>query len=223
MPDIAPQRTRRRLTGAPVASPGGNVYDKYGTRNPVERRLVSRFIAELERLVDATGAAEAHEVGCGEGELSIRFARRGLRVRGTDASEEVIAEARRRARSAAVEVDFRPAALEALDPATDAAELIVCCEVMEHLPDPDGSLETVAALARPWAILSVPREPLWRWLNLARLHYVFDLGNTPGHLNHWSRTAFVGFLGRRLEVVEVRSSLPWTLALCRSPSTITAS
>jgi hypothetical protein len=53
-------------------------------------------------------------------------------------------------------------------------------------------------------------------LNLGRLKYVRDLGNTPGHLQHWSRRAFLGFLEARLEVVAVRSPVPWTMALCRS-------
>ena len=68
----------------------------------------------------------------------------------------------------------------------------------------------------PWAIVSVPREPLWRALNLGRLKYLRDLGNTPGHLQHWSRRSFLSFLERRLEVVAVRSPVPWTMALCRS-------
>lgn len=195
---------------------GGNVYDKYATTNPIERRLVRGFIDCLGRIVDRTGAREAHEIGCGEGELSMRLARRGLSVRGTDASAEVIEEARRRARAASLEVDFRAAPVQALDPTRDSAELIVCCEVMEHLDDPTGALEVVARLASPWAIVSVPREPLWRALNLARLKYVNDLGNTPGHLQHWSRGAFLRFLAQRLEVVEVRSPIPWTMALCRS-------
>ncbi len=197
--------------------PGGNVYDKYGTANPVERRLVDRFIADLLDLVARTAARDVHEVGCGEGELARRLAVRGHRVRGTDASDDVIAEARRRADATGVSAEFRTAPVERLDPARDSAELIVCCEVMEHLADPRASLAVVARLASPWAIVSVPREPLWRALNLARLRYVGDLGNTPGHLNHWSRRSFVGFLEQRLEVVEVRSPLPWTMALCRSP------
>jgi Methyltransferase domain len=94
--------------------------------------------------------------------------------------------------------------------------LIVCCEVLEHLEDPEAALETIARLARPWAIVSVPREPMWRALNLARLSYVSRLGNTPGHLQHWSRRGFVRFLERRLELVELHSPLPWTIALCRS-------
>ena len=90
--------------------------------------------------MDRTGAVDAHEVGCGEGELARRLAARGLRVRGTDASAEVIAEARARAEAAGVSAEFRVAAVEELEPAQDAAELILCCEVMEHLPDPEGAL-----------------------------------------------------------------------------------
>ena len=204
-----------RTPTAPI--PGGNVYDKYGSTNPIERRLVSAFLRQLDRLVDRTGVRTVHEVGCGEGELAMRLAERGLQVRGTDASKEVIAEARRRASADRRQVDFRVAALETLDRERDAAELVVCCEVLEHVEDPSIGLETIATLARPWAIVSVPREPLWRALNLARLKYLSDLGNTPGHLNHWSRRSFLRFLESRLEVVDVEMPLPWTMALCRAP------
>ena len=53
---------------------GGNVYPKYTTRNPIARRLVDGFIATLRQLVQATGAREVHEVGCGEGHLSLLLA-----------------------------------------------------------------------------------------------------------------------------------------------------
>jgi 2-polyprenyl-3-methyl-5-hydroxy-6-metoxy-1,4-benzoquinol methylase len=222
-----PEPANRRFRGYHAAAvnrastariPGGNVYDKYGTTNPIERRLVNGFLRRLDRLVDRTEARTAHELGCGEGELALRLANRGLRVTGTDASAEVIAEARRRASARRGAVEFRAAPLETLDPARDSAELILCCEVLEHLDDPSRGLETIATLARPWAIVSVPREPLWRVLNLARLEYVSDLGNTPGHLHHWSRRAFIRFLESRLEVVEVQMPLPWTMALCRAPN-----
>lgn len=139
-----------------------------------------------------------------------------MRVRGTDAAPGAIDEARERAKAAGLEIDFRASPLEDLDPADDAAELVVCCEVLEHLPNPDAGLDMVARLAEPWAIVSVPREPLWRALNMVRLKYVRDLGNTPGHLNHWTRRSFLRFLRTRLDVVEVRAPLPWTMALCRS-------
>jgi 2-polyprenyl-3-methyl-5-hydroxy-6-metoxy-1,4-benzoquinol methylase len=195
---------------------GGNVYDKYGTSNPIARRLMARFLGDLDALVERAGASEVHEVGCGEGELAIRLARSGLRARGTDAFPQVLEEARRRASAADVEVDFEATPVERLEPGRHDSELIVCCEVLEHLEDPDRALGVLAGLARPWLIASVPREPLWRALNLARLSYVGQLGNTPGHLNHWTRRAFVRFLTSRFEVIEVRSPTPWTMALCQN-------
>jgi len=203
---------------ADTAEAGGNVYDKYGTSNPIARRLVAGFMAELDELVDRTDAREAHEVGCGEGELAIRLARKGLRMRGSDAFPQVLEEARRRAAAADVEVEFEATPVEELVPDRHGAELIVCCEVLEHLDDPDRALEVLAGLARPWLIASVPREPLWRALNLARFSYVGNLGNTPGHLSHWSKRGFVRFLTSRFEVLELRTPMPWTIALCRVQS-----
>jgi 2-polyprenyl-3-methyl-5-hydroxy-6-metoxy-1,4-benzoquinol methylase len=201
-----------------AAEAGGNIYDKYGTSNPVARRLMAGFMGQLDELVDRTGAAEAHEVGCGEGELAMRLARRGIRMRGTDAFPQVLEEARRRASATEVEIDFEAAPVEELAPGRHAAELIVCCEVLEHLDDPERALDVLAGLARPWLLASVPREPLWRALNLARFSYVGELGNTPGHLNHWSKRNFVRFLTRRFEVIELRSPTPWTMVLCRVQS-----
>jgi 2-polyprenyl-3-methyl-5-hydroxy-6-metoxy-1,4-benzoquinol methylase len=206
------------VSSGQAAEAGGNVYDKYGTSNPVARRLMAGFTSQLDELVEQTGARDAHEVGCGEGELAIRLARRGIRMRGTDAFPQVLEEARRRSAAAGVEIGFEARPIEELDPDRHVAELIVCCEVLEHLEDPERALGVLAGLARPWLIASVPREPLWRALNLARLSYVGDLGNTPGHLNHWSKREFVRFLTRRFEVVEVRSPTPWTMVLCRVQS-----
>ena len=39
-------------------------------------------------------------------------------------------------------------------------------------------------------LLSVPREPIFRSCNLFTGRYVKDLGNTPGHLNHWTGAGF---------------------------------
>ena len=107
---------------------------------------MSGFLRSLDELVERTGAKEAHEVGCGEGELAIRLARRGLRTRGTDAFPQVLEEARSRARRAGVEIDFEATPVEALDPAHDGAELVVCCEVLEHLSDPERALEMLARI-----------------------------------------------------------------------------
>jgi 2-polyprenyl-3-methyl-5-hydroxy-6-metoxy-1,4-benzoquinol methylase len=197
------------------AQPAGNYYDKYRTANPIARRLMQGFLDAFDGLAAGVPVSNALEIGCGEGELSIRLARRGFRMRGCDISAEIVEEARSRAAQANVEATFWTQPIETIDVAAEAAPFVVCCEVLEHLDDPRLGVDILAQLAQPYLLTSVPREPLWRVLNMARGKYLGALGNTPGHLNHWSRRGFLQLLARRFEIVEVRSPLPWTMALCR--------
>lgn len=194
--------------------PAGNYYDKYRTRNPIARWLMQGFLSGFDRLSSSIPSGPVLEVGCGEGELSMRLAARGHRVRGCDVSADVIDEARGRARSAGLAVEFWQCDIQDLTE-QDAAPLVICCEVLEHLRDPQAGLERLALLARPWLIVSVPREPLWRAMNMARGKYLGQLGNTPGHLNHWGRGAFLSQLRERFDIVETASPVPWTMALCK--------
>ena len=196
------------------AGPAGNYYDKYRTRNPIARWLMQGFLSGFDRLSNSIPPGPVLEVGCGEGELSMRLAARGHRVRGCDVSADVIDEARGRARSAGLAVEFWQCDIQDLTE-QDAAPLVICCEVLEHLLDPQAGLERLALLARPWLIVSVPREPLWRAMNMARGKYLGQLGNTPGHLNHWGRGAFLSQLRERFDIVETASPVPWTMALCK--------
>jgi len=52
----------------------GNLFDKYGSRSPIVRFLMKNFIVSFKALVSGTGAGEVHEIGCGEGHLSIILA-----------------------------------------------------------------------------------------------------------------------------------------------------
>ena len=157
----------------------GNVYPKYTTRNPLVRLLVANFRSNLRQLVERTGAHQVHEVGCGEGFLARQLAEQGCDVRGSDLSAATIAEARERSAGVFPPISFQVADLYQLSPDRDAAELVICCEVLEHLPDTEGALSLLNRLARPYLIVSVPREPLWRILNVARGRYWSELGNTP--------------------------------------------
>jgi len=196
--------------------PAGNYYDKYGSRNPVVRWMMSGFMGAFDRLVAESGADRVLEIGCGEAELSIRMARRGLRVAACDIAPDAIDEARKRVAAAGVDIELWVQRLEEFAGASQhAAPLVVCCEVLEHLDDPEQGLEILADLAQPWLLCSVPREPIWRALNMARAKYLADLGNTPGHVNHWSRRGFEKFVSTRFEIVRTLTPLPWTMLLCR--------
>jgi SAM-dependent methyltransferase len=194
---------------------GGNLYDKYGSRNPVVRRIMAGFLASLDELVALSGATAVHEVGCGEGHLTMRLARQGLAVRGSDIDPGIIEEARRGAAAAGLDIPFAVRSIYELEPPADAAPLVLCAEVLEHLSNPAAALDVLRGVAGPWLLVSVPREPLWRISNLARLRYLAGLGNTPGHIQHWSRRGFVRFVATRFEPVAVRAPFPWTMILAR--------
>ena len=194
----------------------GNVYDKYASRNPLVRRIMRGFAGALDGLVAQARPRSIHEVGCGEGYWVLRWSAQGIEARGSDFSEAAIRLARLNAAERGLDASrFAVRSIYELDAARDAAELVVCCEVLEHLERPEDALRALQRVARGHLIVSVPREPVWRLLNMARGKYLARLGNTPGHVQHWSTSAFLRLVRGYFDVVEVRTPLPWTMALCR--------
>jgi 2-polyprenyl-3-methyl-5-hydroxy-6-metoxy-1,4-benzoquinol methylase len=192
----------------------GNVYDKYHTRNPIARWLMSGFEREFKQLVLQAGKPRSIlEVGCGEGELLKRLSLLfpDAELLGTDLSPVVIAEARRRHG----ELAFQELSVHDLGQLGRRFDLVVAAEVLEHLEEPQRALRDLSLVAKDHLFLSVPREPLWRMLNCARGKYLSAWGNTPGHLQHWSSHRFLALLRRELDVLAVRQPIPWTQALCR--------
>ena len=207
------------MSGVTLSEDGivtGNTYDKYGSSNPLVRRLMSGFERSLDELLDHAAPASLLDVGCGEGVLVHRWALRlgeGVRVVGIDLQEESL-QAGWSARSAP-NLEYRTVDAKSLPFVADEFDLASAIEVLEHVPQPERTLAEMARCARRHLLVSVPREPLWRALNLTRGAYVRQLGNTPGHLNHFSKRSFQRLLSRYGDVVEVRSPLPWTMLLVR--------
>jgi SAM-dependent methyltransferase len=193
----------------------GNTYDKYDSTNPVVRRLMSAFQRTLDELFEQSDPSSVLDVGCGEGVLVHQWAQRlgDRRVVGIDLEEESIQAGW--AQRQAPNLEYRVMAAEDLPFAADEFGLASAIEVLEHVPDPQHTLAEMARCAERYLLVSVPREPLWRMLNMARGAYWPALGNTPGHLNHWSRRSFVRLLSRYGEVAEIRSPFPWTMLLVR--------
>lgn len=197
----------------------GNTFDKYGSRNPIVRYLMEGFESSLSDLVSRAAPSSVHEIGCGEGYWVLRWRQAGLDARGCDFSRTVIQLAQENAADQGQSPEaFSVRSIYDLTAENDAADLVVCCEVLEHLDDPEAGIRALQRVVGRHLIVSVPREPLWCALNLARGKYISSLGNTPGHLQHWSRGSFARWVGQYFEVIEVRSPLPWTMLLCRPRS-----
>jgi 2-polyprenyl-3-methyl-5-hydroxy-6-metoxy-1,4-benzoquinol methylase len=193
--------------------PTGNTYDKYGSQNPVVKKLMGGFEATLDELWERARPGSILDVGCGEGVLTEQWADRlgGGRIVGIDLEDPKLKaewELRRRPN-----LDYLVEDATHLSCADGEFDMATAIEVLEHVPDPERTVAEMARVAERWLLVSVPREPLWRALNIARGAYVKDLGNTPGHLNHWSKRSFVSMLSRHGTVEDVRSPFPWTMVL----------
>jgi 2-polyprenyl-3-methyl-5-hydroxy-6-metoxy-1,4-benzoquinol methylase len=192
----------------------GNTYDKYGSSNPVVKRLMANFESTLEELFTMAHPESLLDVGCGEGVLTQQWAPRiEGRVVGIDLDDpDLHAEWVKRQ---APNLEYRVMKAENLPFADSEFDTATAIEVLEHVPDPEHTVAEMARVAKRWLLVSVPREPLWRMLNIARGAYWGSLGNTPGHVNHWSRVGFVSLLTRHGKVEEVRSPFPWSMLLVR--------
>ncbi|HWH31473.1 MAG TPA: class I SAM-dependent methyltransferase [Egibacteraceae bacterium] len=203
---------------AQAETPGvviGNHHHKYTSSNPAIRFLTERFLERLESMFAQVqaGAPDARvlEVGCGEGEIAQRLRARWPEVTGLDLPDAGL----RQAWDGVDGVRFLHGDAERLPFPDGAFDVVVAVEVLEHLRDPAQGLRELARVSRGHLVLSVPREPIFRTGNLLAGRHVRALGNTPGHLNHWSTAGFVRFASQAGAVRAVAKPLPWTIAWVR--------
>jgi SAM-dependent methyltransferase len=191
----------------------GNL-QKHLNPNPLQQWLLRRFQQRILELVRGTGARRILDVGCGEG-----FTMRELREGGVQA--------------AMVGIDFSPAALAwnqahhmAQSPLNVADvqhlpfrdqcfDMVLCLEVLEHLPDSALGLRELLRVSRDYVLVSVPHEPFFRGANFLRGKHLCALGNDPEHLHNYSGRAFRSLVSAQAEVVWHGYSFPWQIALVR--------
>jgi ubiquinone/menaquinone biosynthesis C-methylase UbiE len=191
----------------------GNVHDKYGTANPMTRRLMRGFLSALDDLLPREAPTRVLEIGTGEGVIAGRVRGRypTASVVGLDLDDPRLADEWRAAGLPCVVGDATRLPLR-----HDSIDLVLAIEVLEHVEHAEAALAEIARVATGDVVLSVPREPLWRALNMARGAYLRDRGNTPGHVRHWSSARFVDLVSRHLDVRRVVRPVPWTVVAARA-------
>lgn len=186
---------------------------KYRAKNPVQRRLIRRFVGALhDMFLEANPARSICEIGVGEGFLSGYLSEKfpEKTFTGLDLSEQDLARAGRLFPRLKL---VRGSAYD-LSVLEGSYDVVLCAEVLEHLREPDRALAEISRLRPRHAIFSVPHEPYFMLSNLARLKNVTRLGNDPEHVGHYGPRGFERLLSKRFEVQRIEKSFPWLLALC---------
>ena len=146
-----------------------------------------RLPRDARRALGRAAPESVLDVGCGEGVLDRRVGRAARRRAGRRHRPRRPQAARGVGARERPNLEFRAEEATRLSFADDEFDLRRAIEVLEHVPEPEATVAEMARVARRHLLVSVPREPLWRALNMARGAYWRELGNTPGHVNHWSK------------------------------------
>jgi ubiquinone/menaquinone biosynthesis C-methylase UbiE len=187
-------------------------HKKYTTVNPISKYLVGNFLTEIEKLVSPLSFESVLDVGCGEGILLAHIQKYiiGKRVLAIDIDPIEIKNAEKNILFATRMLGN----IYGLPFGTNEFDLVLCAEVLEHCNSPEAALKEVHRVTSRYCILSIPNEPIWRFLNMARGVYISTLGNTPGHVNHWSNKKFQRFVSNYFHILKTTKPLPWIVLLC---------
>ena len=201
------------MSAEDFVGPIGNASTKYEARNPVMRVLLDRFLHVVEVTAAEIAPARLLDVGCGEGIVTERLARQlnTATTVGVDADDGRLRDEWERRRLD--NLSFTTASAYDLPFGNDDFDLVCALEVLEHLERPHDALREMARVSGGFLLLSVPREPHWRLSHVLAGRNFGRLGDTPGHINHWSKSSFVGLVSDYGRDIRVQTSFPWTLAV----------
>ncbi len=193
----------------------GNYFNKYQSQNPLYKKLMANFTDMMLSTIKSKNYDKINilETGCGEGYLANILLNniKNVDYQGFDIESEIVEEAQRNNPTADIKVG---SIYNLNDYLQKKYQFVITSEVMEHLETPEKAAESLLQLNTDYFILTVPREPVWRMMNVLRLKYLKDFGNTPGHLQHWSKKQFEVFLNKFFKIEKISGVFPWTFALC---------
>ena len=133
-----------------------DVYDRLGDswwdeNNPLNvlhgmtpGRLAYFREAMAAHFPQSVAGLRALDVGCGGGFLAEELAQLGCRVVGVDPSSVSIRSARRHAAAVGLEIEYRVGSGERLPAEDRSFDVVLCCDVLEHVPDVDAVLAEAA-------------------------------------------------------------------------------
>lgn len=186
---------------------------EYNSRNIISKRLIENFYNKLKKILNGfNNDDKVLEVGCGAGESSrkIRESIKNNIFEVSDYDERYVQILKSK------NLDYKVSVESVYELLRNDKEYdrVIMLEVLEHLDNVEKAIDELFRVAKKSVIISVPNEPLWRILNMLRLRYLNDFGNTPGHINHYSKNRLVKILSKYGKVKNVYTPTPWIIIEC---------
>ena len=128
------------------------------------------------------------DIGCGGGLVSEPMSRMGGKVTGIDPSEKNIAIAGLHSKAQGVDVNYRAVRIEDVVAGGELFDVIVCLEVVEHIPDVEAFIKECARAVKPGGlvIFSTINRTFKAWA-LAIVGAEYVLGWLPRGTHQWER------------------------------------
>src|SRR5258708_18405479 len=132
--------------------------------NPARFGYLQKVLAE--QAIRDPQSMSLLDAGCGGGLLAEELARLGCHVTGVDPSEPSLETARVHARLAGLEITYVTGSCQQLPFATASFDMVVCCDVLEHLQEIEAGIGEMARVLKPGGIFfyDTLNRPWLTWL-----------------------------------------------------------
>jgi 2-polyprenyl-6-hydroxyphenyl methylase/3-demethylubiquinone-9 3-methyltransferase len=145
---------------------------------------------ELLQTMEIAKGRRVLDVGCGGGLLAEEVARLELLVTGVDPSQKSLVTAHRHATRSDLRIDYVAGTGERLPFADGAYEIVICCDVLEHVDSPAGVIGEIARVLKPNGVFfydTINRTPLSK-LVVIKLFQDWRLTScAPANLHDWGK------------------------------------
>lgn len=135
------------------------------------------------------------DVGCGAGELACTIAQNGKKGLGTDFSEKAIAVANSLKHKRGIsDENLRFLVGDGLEKSRGSYDLVICCEVLEHVEDDKKLLTKLVDKSGRYLLISVP----------AKMRLYDESDESVGHFRRYEKDELVNLLGSvNLEILQL--------------------
>jgi ubiquinone/menaquinone biosynthesis C-methylase UbiE len=182
--------------------------EEYESQNPISRFLLDNLFKNISRIKPyLKPGSKLLEVGCGMGISSLTL---NEMLPGHDFEASEVDEAFvQKMLESNFPLKVTQESVFDLIRKDKSVDCIFFLEVMEHIDHYEKALSELFRVSSGFVVISVPNEPLWRILNMMRGKYISSLGNTPGHINHWSPRTMTNLISQYGDVFGVYLPIPW--------------